>query len=89
MGSLEKELAGHRKQWERTMRSLEEQRVRVAELSGREATLTREVGEKERRVAELEALLGEVSERVRGEELGLSFVVICTTTSTEIVPHRL
>ena len=64
MGSLERELTGHRKQWEKTMRSLEEHRVRVAELSGREEALTREVEEKERRVAELEALLGEVSESV-------------------------
>ena len=64
MGSLERELTGHRKQWEKTMRSLEEHQVRVAELSGREEALTREVEEKERRVAELEALLGEVSESV-------------------------
>lgn len=60
MGSLERELTGHRKQWEKTMRSLEEHRVRMAELSGREEELTKEVEEKERRVAELEALLGEV-----------------------------
>ena len=33
-------------------------------MSGREEALTREVEEKERRVAELEALLGEVSESV-------------------------
>jgi predicted nucleic acid-binding Zn-ribbon protein len=64
VGSLEKELTGHRKQWEKTMRNLEEQRVQVAELSGRDKALTREVAEKERRVAELEALLGEVSEWV-------------------------
>ena len=49
------------------MRSLEEHRVRVAELSGREETLTKEVEEKERRVAELEALLGEVGGLVGGE----------------------
>ena len=46
------------------MRNLEEQRVRVAELSGREAVLAREVEEKEGRVAELEALLGEVSKEL-------------------------
>ena len=60
MGSLERELQGHRKQWEKTMRSLEEHRIKVAELSGREESLLRDVEEKERRVAELEALLGEV-----------------------------
>ena len=49
------------------MRSLEEHRVRVAELSGREEALTKEVEEKERRVAELEALLGEVGGWVGGE----------------------
>ena len=43
------------------MRNLEEQRVRVAELSGREEALTKEVEEKEGRVAELEAVLGQVS----------------------------
>ena len=33
----------------------------MAELSGREEQLLKEVGEKERRVVELEATLGEVS----------------------------
>lgn len=60
MSSLDRELQGHRKQWERTVRSLEEHRLKVAELSGQEQLLLKDVEEKANRVAELEALLGEV-----------------------------
>ena len=60
VGSLERELQGHRKQWEKALRSLEEQRLKVAELTQREEVLVGEVEEKERRVNELEAMLQEV-----------------------------
>ena len=60
MSSLQGEVKGHRKEWEKTMRELEEHRVRVAALSQREELLASEVEEKERRVGELEAKLEEV-----------------------------
>ena len=58
--SLEREVKDHRKEWEKTMRELEEHRVKVAALSQREELLAGEVEEKERRVSELEAMLEEV-----------------------------
>ena len=60
MKSLEREVKGHRKEWEKTMRELEEHRVRVAALSQQEELLAGEVEEKEKRVSELEAMLEKV-----------------------------
>ena len=60
MSLLERELTGHRKQWEKTVKSLEEHQTKVDELSEREEGLLSDVEEKERRVAQLEATLAEV-----------------------------
>ena len=43
------------------MRGLEEHRLKVAELNGREELLLKDIEEKERRVSELEDLLREVT----------------------------
>ena len=43
------------------MRGLEEHRLKVAELNGREELLLKDIEEKERRVSELEGLLREVT----------------------------
>ena len=60
------------------MRSLEEHRLKVVELSGREDKLLKDVEEKESRVAELEALLGEVC-------LSMSIYMCTCHVSTHVV----
>lgn len=57
---MEKELLGHRKQWEEALRSVEEHKTAVEALAAERDQLSRDVKQREQRVAELEALLQEV-----------------------------
>ena len=63
--ALEAELTDHRKKWEESVVISEQHRVSIDELTARKAELEEDVTKNEKRVAELEALLAEVSMHTR------------------------
>ncbi len=67
---MEAELVSHRRKWEESVVTAEQQRGLIEELTVKQAQLDEEVAKREKRVDELEALLAQVSD---------TYLLLCVT----------